>query len=566
MSWFEVLRKTNEKYISIQRTDRTWLVRDDTKLLQILSCHHHTISKKNNAYQLCAITSMKPDPGQKKCWIPLVPGYCIMSKVGLHFMRLSITENNNNLQFEWIDYGNDSTFMGNPVASGVDSEFFQSLRKYVETQSVIKGKISIPNVLGLNIYENAIYLRSIISHLHDGIFLSSKEAYKASTKMNKFVKSLNKRALELDEEFSNGNDRPNKKVKSGLIFSPFGHKLTPQQSQVLVFNFHSIQSKFYQANKQIEAQKKLIDEKIKQLKDEENLGSSIICSTDSFLSLILTQQCSCGNNDILQKKCKISSGGLSVKVVIKCKKCKETLSFQNEPQDTNYTKAFAAATLCGGLNRQEFQNSMLTLGITKLPSKAIYHRYQKSISEDIKNIALENAKKALYASIEDAKKNGKNALTIGFDASWSHVRNAAQASGYTRKPVVGFFVVEKSHVKKDKNGNKTIMHQGNHEASSKQMEHAVLIGILEKVVPVLEETGMLLDIVVDGDFDSNKTLHGVKCVNQIFSDLKHLTCNIRKKLNAKKWEHYSRYEDVILQYYKKCIFAVAARKASNNED
>ncbi|CAB4427742.1 unnamed protein product [Rhizophagus irregularis] len=55
--------------------------------------------------------------------------------------------------------------MGNPVASGVDSKFFQSLRKYAETQSVIKGKISIPNVLGLNIYENAVYLRSIISHL-----------------------------------------------------------------------------------------------------------------------------------------------------------------------------------------------------------------------------------------------------------------------------------------------------------------------------------------------------------------------------------------------------------------
>ncbi|PKY59257.1 hypothetical protein RhiirA4_481847 [Rhizophagus irregularis] len=68
---------------------------------------------------------------------------------------------------------------------------------------------------------------------------------------------------------------------------------------------------------------------------------------------------------------------------------------------------------------------------------------------------------------------------------------------------------------------------------------------------------MLLDIVVDGDLDNNKTLREVKCVNQIFPDLKHLTYNIRKKLNAKKWEHYSRYEDVILQYYK---------KSSNNED
>src|SRR5436305_8660564 len=35
---------------------------------------------------------------------------------------------------------------------------------------------------------------------------------------------------------------------------------------------------------------------------------------------------------------------------------------------------------------------------------------------------------------------------------------------------------------------------------------------------------------------------------------------------AKKWEHYSRYEDVILHYYKKCIFAAAARKESNSKD
>ncbi|CAB4432330.1 unnamed protein product [Rhizophagus irregularis] len=183
----------------------------------------------------------------------------------------------------------------------------------------------------------------------------------------------------MDEEFSNGNDHFNKKVKSGKFYQA-NKRLKQAQSNIEKLKILPPPSC---KQKVIEAQKKLINEKIKQLKDEETLGNSIICSTDSFLSLILTQQCSCGNNYILQKKCKISSGGLSVKVVIKCKKCKETLSFQNESQDTNYTKAFTAATLCGGLNRQEFQNSMLTLGITKLPSKAIYYRYQKSMSEDM---------------------------------------------------------------------------------------------------------------------------------------------------------------------------------------
>ncbi|CAB5373721.1 unnamed protein product [Rhizophagus irregularis] len=490
--WFEELKKTNEKYVNFQRADRTWLVRDDTKLLNILPCHH-VLSKNDHAYQLCTIASVKPDPGQTKCWVPLIPGYSIMSKIGTHFLRLSISESNNILQFEWIDYGNDSTFRGNPIASGRDSKFFQSLRQYVENQRDIKGKISIPSILGLNIYENAMYLRSVIYHLHSEMFLSSKEAYSAITKMNKFTKSLNKRALELDKECEEEGS-PNKKVKSGLIFSTSGHKLTPRQSQALVFKFHTVQNKFYQANKRLKRaqnnleklrtllpspkqnnnkkQKELLDEKIRQLKNDENLGSSIICSTESFLSLALTQQCSCGNNDISQKKCKISSGGLSVKVVIQCKKCKETSSFQNEPSNVNYTKAFAAATLCSGLNRQEFQNAMLTIGITKLPSKTIYHKYQKSMSENIKNVALENTRKALYASIDDAKKKGKNVLTVGFDTSWSHVRNASQASGE--------FIY-----------------------------------------------------------------HGIP--------------------EAKKWERYSHYEDVILQYYKKCIF-IAAVQGENKKD
>lgn len=170
------------------------------RLLKILPCHH-VLSKNDHAvhaYQLCTISiisSVKPDPEQTKCWVPLIPGYSIMSRIGLHFLRLSINE---------IIYynlnGNDSTFMENPIASGRDNEFFQSLRQYIENQRVIKGKISIPSIIGLNIYENAVYLRSFISHLHGGVFLSSKEAYNAITKMNKFTKSLNKRVLKLDKE------------------------------------------------------------------------------------------------------------------------------------------------------------------------------------------------------------------------------------------------------------------------------------------------------------------------------------------------------------------------------
>src|ERR1043165_1874277 len=82
-----------------------------------------------------------------------------------------------------------------------------------------KYQLSIPNFLGLNIYENAIYLRNTVFDLHSSsIFLSSKNAYKASIKMEKFTKSLNKCALKLDKEFEEGSFS-NKKVKNGLICS-----------------------------------------------------------------------------------------------------------------------------------------------------------------------------------------------------------------------------------------------------------------------------------------------------------------------------------------------------------
>ncbi|RIA82538.1 hypothetical protein C1645_835212 [Glomus cerebriforme] len=250
----------------------------------------------------------------------LISGYCIISKIGSHFLQLFINENNKNLEFKWVDYDdNDSIFAGDPIAENIDNMFFESLQKYIDNQSDIKDKVSIPNFLELNIYKNAIYFHNAISYSHDKVFLSSKAAYKASTKIDKFAKSLNKYVLELDEKFFKDNDCSNKKVKR--IFS-----------------------------------------------------------------------------------------------------------FQNEPSDTNYTKAFATTTCI--------------------------------MCKDIKNIALENTKKALYASIENE----------------------------------------------------------NHKASSKQMEHAVLIRILNTVISILEETDMLLDIVVDGDLDSNRTLCGVKYVNKIFPD------------------------------------------------
>ena len=75
-----------------------------------------------------------------------------------------------------------------------------------------------------------------------------------------------------------------------------------------------------------------------------------------------------------------------------------------------------------------------------------------------------------------------------------------------------------------------MVHKGNFDASSRQMEHAILIALLEQITPILEESDLLLEVCIDGDLDSNKTLANVPIVSEIYADLKHASKNIRKNL------------------------------------
>lgn len=95
--------------------------------------------------------------------------------------------------------------------------------------------------------------------------------------------------------------------------------------------------------------------------------------------------------------------------------------------------------------------------------------------------------------------------------------------------------MEKSRTstKKGKNGapdEKSIIRKGNFDASSRQIEHVILIALLEQITPILEKSELLLEVCIDGDLDSNKTLANVPIVSEIYADLKHASKNIRKSL------------------------------------
>jgi hypothetical protein len=135
-------------------------------------------------------------------------------------------------------------------------------------------------------------------------------------------------------------------------------------------------------------------------------------------------------------------------------------------------------------------------------------------------------------------------------------------------------------------GNITkIIHEGNFIYSSRQMEHAILIDLLEQVTSVLTEQDMMLDVTVDGDLDTNKTLASIPFVHQIYADPKHITRNIRKNLSVhmqksqlkkaftksyfpltanKKYGHWQKFEQHIMHHFCSCTIT-AGLNADNPE-
>nr|CAG8614296.1 5991_t:CDS:2 [Entrophospora candida] len=79
--------------------------------------------------------------------------------------------------------------------------------------------------------------------------------------------------------------------------------------------------------------------------------------------------------------------------------------------------------------------------------------------------------------------------------------------------------------------------------SSRQMEHAILIEVIGKSIPVLEEYDIVLDICIDGDLNSNKVLGGQQIVHLIVADL-----------NMKQ-NYFEQRLQPIMSYYNKCVYA-----------
>ncbi|EXX53255.1 Sgs1p [Rhizophagus irregularis DAOM 197198w] len=495
-------------------------------------------------------------------WVPLLPDYTVYTSLAGNFFKLSIKRVEDSLQYFWQNFGKDSTFI---------------------------------NFLGLTEPTIIEILQKTIHKVFPDRF-----SYHGQTKKEKgLIRSLKRKSDEL-EKFCSTEET----IVCGIKLEEKGKIINPKFTQALMVMHEKDKSALYNANRNIKRLKikiaqfqdeksnlnnktEILNQKSERIKksvndilDEKKLGSTILISTEQYLSLILSHPCNhCNNTDLQNKSYHVSYVGFNITIDVSCQLCGTIDSYSNQSKGINFSHLIAASALASGVNRHAMQTALAVMGITTQSCKQSYHRYQSQMFPTIISKAEESARQALDAAMAHANTKEKKSFVVGFDCSWSHSRNAGQASGefiylddlegYGHKAVVAFHVVEKSRIitrkgKDSASEEKVVLRKGNFEASSRQMEHAILIALLEQITPILEESDLLLEVCIDGDLDSNKTLTNVPIISEIYADLKHASKNIRKNLLKKQYARYHGFEQHIMRYFNGCVFAAGLRK-SNNE-
>ncbi|CAB4422880.1 unnamed protein product [Rhizophagus irregularis] len=592
-SWTEYLLNDNNQHQRYSRPGRTIFIRENDRNWQYLPQHALLPDKKNknNVYLMTKVAEMDGDLEQK-VFIPLIPGYCIYTKLGETFFKFNLewSTEQNKILYRWTDYASDSSFTN--IRQTQIAYDLNNLRKYITNTPDIKytGTISITFLLGFTCKSNVQSLRGFISHNNPTLFQMNGEFYHAEKKRDKLLKQVKRKSQEIQQDLYFDDLNNGRIIKDGLpilangwqgsqIIQAMGVKLVESQNQINeIRNELKVTKKrlrrsldtIHKLNNQLKSDSESSEDELEEdnvtsdtnefdtnsiiqnLIQKSKLGSTILISTDVFLQLISNQPCIiCHDTNSSNRKFKIKTNGLGVQVDVKCRSCSNSTEYHNEQNGQDFSKCITGAGLIGGVNREELRSILAFLGITKQNGHQQY--YNKEVCDYLQN-------------------KGQDLLEVSFDCAWSHVREASQASGefifngelegYEHRPILAFHVVEKKREYQNQKGNAVIIQKGNYDKSSQQMEHAILIAIVEKITTIIEEYNIKLNVGVDGDLTTNKTLGLLNIVNQIFADLKHKAKLVRSKIASdRNWKHL---EQQIMKYYTRCVYAAASR--ANNPD
>src|SRR6185369_10106596 len=131
-----------------------------------------------------------------KTFVPIIPGYSIITYISKSFFRFTIEKNQEDLlNHVWVDYGNDKT-LTQVIYQTSNSDFFSSFHSYIKNRR--KGHISIPNILGLNNPENVNYSRAVVIQKYPDTFINfTDKRILEAEKKTKSIQSQMKRKGEI---------------------------------------------------------------------------------------------------------------------------------------------------------------------------------------------------------------------------------------------------------------------------------------------------------------------------------------------------------------------------------
>jgi hypothetical protein len=417
---------------------------DTTPVLQVLDKHsqfQNVMYYPNSGYYHIKVI-------KEKTWVPILPGYTIFTKIKNSIFQLSINVSEQKILFSWIDFGENENNISNAIASNSQPDRFQSLITYIN----IDGRMSIPHLFGLNIPGIVQILITAVYQRYPQLYPKFQPTFKAGQVTEKSVGVVQRKAKRLRKEVEETS--PEIFIREGLLITTGETKYVKYEDfMVLLIECKQVKQLLYNANRQIKRLKQKIDafkyeqndideeeddeieeESLKtcvdKIIDESKLGSTILVNTKQFISLVLQQSCSyCGETRLTYKKTKITTVGFSVKILVSCQLCEMSVEFTNESLGVNLNSCVATAGLVGGINRRSLQMVFAYAGISLQLCKASFHHHQTRTFEKIVSAAGTSADIALRKVIEHHKIQGKQIIPVSFDCSWSHVRNAQQASG-----------------------------------------------------------------------------------------------------------------------------------------
>ncbi|CAJ0745276.1 14205_t:CDS:2, partial [Entrophospora sp. SA101] len=311
-NWYNTLCNNNSNYKLLRRPNRTWLIRDDSSNLEVLEYHNNlqiTETPENNYYNLLTVEGCDIDIDQKT-YVPILPGYSIITNIGGSYIRFTIKKNEQNLlYFAWYDYGNDST-LTSEEHSYSGTHFFNTFNDYIQKKR--KGKWSTPNLLGLNIKENVEFLCNKICHHYPSIFNDCKQIQTATKKTNTLINAMKRKGDQLIKEIESGVENDNNinenqtNIKEGIIIKSKGINVTPTEAQAALVKFRERDRLFHQEKKKYKRametvtklQEKLSEKntldyerqlKIKELATQainsSQVGSTIIVDTCNYVKI-----------------------------------------------------------------------------------------------------------------------------------------------------------------------------------------------------------------------------------------------------------------------------------------